>query len=151
MQDGQRRDEEFESAMTGLARLREASLIDDIRHDSLRDILLAAKREIDDLDAYFAGKLREAESEGPQIVSARSVLVRSAAVICRHLSEFETAMMKHPMEKDAAVRGGFSWILKGLFAEIEKFSKSVHVSEWSISASAGLPAGISFTVTLSFS
>ncbi len=146
--------DEFDGIITGLANLRDRSLIDDIRHGSLREMLISARNELESLDDYFREKLASASGTGLDIIalgSARSVLIRSSGVICRHLSDFESSVEKHGLRDDATIKSSFDWMLKGLIERIEKFAGATLVSGWSLSVSAGLPVGVSFAVTLSFS
>ncbi len=151
MQEDTGIDEEFRLLIAGLAKLREGSLIDGLRHDSLKDTMVSAKNELDALDAYFRQRLAPtAATDIAAIARARSVLVRSCATICRYQSDFDTTMLKHRMNDNEIIRSCFEWMTGALLERLERFAMATNMSGWDVSVSAGLPAGFSFSVTLSF-
>lgn len=136
-----------------LSELRDRSIIDELTHKSLSDIVENAARELKAIDTYFTEKLKNAS---PPIAddllrSARSALVRALSGLCRHLSEFESSTWEHALKDEEAARSAFDWILGGLMAEIDKFARLIRADGWDITVSAGLPPNISISVTLSFS
>lgn len=152
--DESQNQDEFDSIISGLANLRDRYIIDDLRHGSLREMLISARNELNSLDEYFREKPATAAGAGLDTAllgSARSVLVRSSGIVCRHLSDFESSVEKHGLRDNVTIRSGFDWMLKGLLDRLEKFAVEARISGWSLSVSAGLPAGVSFTITLSFS
>lgn len=139
--------------LQSLERLRKDSLLDDLKHMSLSDIVQAVEKELKELDLFFHQKIEAAAlpiADSKLLRSGRSAIARSAAIVCSHLSEFESACLKHSGGDQETLKKASDWILEGLISEVEKFAKALQFDGWSLTVSAGLPAGVSFSVTFSF-
>lgn len=147
------RDEARQQILQALDQLKKDSLLDDLRHRSLSDTVNAADEELKELDEFFHQSIEAVAlpiTDAKLLREGRSAIARSAAAVCRHLGDFESAYLKQAGKEHETLKRAFDWIFEGLIAELEKFAKSLQFDGWSISISAGVPVGVSFTVTFSF-
>lgn len=146
-------DEAKQEILNALDQLKKDSFLDDLRHRSLSDIVRAVGKELEELDSFFQESIMKAAlplKDANLLRSGRATIIRSAAAVCRHLNDFEAAMAKNEGKEQDTLKKAFDWIVSGLMSELEKFAKAMQFDGWSLSVSAGLPAGVSFTVTFSF-
>lgn len=146
-------DRSYEGIAEALDRLRDSSLLSFMDHRSLRAVLDAAAAELRDFEDLMAKSVEgmKVQDAGRKAVGeGRTALVRASAAIGSRLSEFQSYMRDRKLREHRTLKNAFDWMLGRLLEDIERFAGPLQLDGWSISVSAGLPAGISFSITFSF-
>ncbi len=152
MTENKHRAKTYDDVRAGISGMRRASFLQDLEGESPVNIVDSVEKEIEDLESYFSESVSGAGTISTDLAGeAKSMLTRSSACVCRYLSDFESWMVKHSMQDEAALKGGLEWMIQRLLAVLEKYARALHYSGWSLSVTAGLPAGVSFSITFSFS
>ena len=82
---------------------------------------------------------------------AKSAILASLAVICRRLSDISSMAMQADDRTGIVIRRLTEWIIQELTKIMDLAKQKLVFKDWSLSINAGLPFGVSFSITMDFS
>lgn len=147
-------DVELDAILSELSELRHRyGFFGFLRHRRLLETVDSVTDELKNIHALLtpptftaAEQVDQAQFPSP----AKSKILASLSVLCRHLSEIASSAMRHRDSMGMAVRRLAEWLIQRL-ADIMKNAKQIlGFMNWNLSISAGFPSGISYSITIDF-
>ncbi len=147
-------DVELDAILSELSELRHRyGFFSFLRHRRLFETIDSVTDELKNVHALltpptFTAAAQEEQAQFPS--RAKSKILASLSVLCRHLSEIASSAMRHRDSMGMAVRRLAEWLIQQL-ADIMKNAKQIlGFMNWNLSISAGFPSGISYSITIDF-
>ncbi len=147
-------DVELDAILSELSELRHRyGFFGFLRHRRLLETVDSVTDELKNVHALLTPPTFTAAAQVDQAQfpsRAKSKILASLSVLCRHLSEIASSAMRHRDSMGMAVRRLAEWLIQQL-ADIMKNAKQIlGFMNWNLSISAGFPSGISYSITIDF-